>query len=228
MSTTYSGDVQEFCTHPTTKLLNQAMLIDRVAILALIGYEHTASEELVKEVLKLNPQQHNFRAQLKPKWLSVYDLVEICLLSVGILPPSIRTEKHPQPDGLGWLSHQYVVGFFDNFNCAVRDEFNAPPPLSDDASQVIKHLREIDAATINALMTWRVPCSQRLADASSIVVREEQEGDSLGFFGLLNGLLGVNEKPVIRQVLDVDSLEILDVYVDEPERTTEPTVFRQD
>jgi len=54
---------------------------------------------------------------------------------------------------------------------------------------------DIDRAAIATLCGMRVPCNQKLADHPTIQVRAEEDGTfSLGLIGLLNGLIGTDEK----------------------------------
>lgn len=48
---------------------------------------------------------------------------------------------------------------------------------------------KLDPAAMTALVAHREPCNQRLA-ASECVVRRENGHDTLGFLGVLNGILG--------------------------------------
>lgn len=54
---------------------------------------------------------------------------------------------------------------------------------------------EIDPAAIATLCGMRIPCNQKLADHPTIQVRAEQDGSfSVGLVGLLNGLIGADQK----------------------------------
>jgi len=67
--------------------------------------------------------------------------------------------------------------------------------LAERIAKFLNDALEIDHSAVATLCGMRVPCNQELADHPTIQVRAEQDGSfTLGLIGLLNGLVGANEK----------------------------------
>lgn len=81
---------------------------------------------------------------------------------------------------------------------------------AQQAVDVLNQALEADPKAIQQLFDFRVPVSDAVADHESIMVRTKQGKHSLGFLGLLNGILGLNEKgtgPVIAEIDDNGMIE---------------------
>ena len=76
--------------------------------------------------------------------------------------------------------------------------------LADTAASMLETSRTIDPACINTLFNLRRPCSEAIANHPSIIVgsSKDETGWSLGFLGLLNGILAEtgNQKRVAMKV----------------------------
>ena len=57
----------------------------------------------------------------------------------------------------------------------------------------INHLVEIDPDAITELVNFRVGCNMDMADHESVQVGHNNEGFTVGFAGLLNGIFGIHE-----------------------------------
>ena len=66
--------------------------------------------------------------------------------------------------------------------------------LEETARTVVDKLNEIhqlDPTVLEALIDYRVPCNQALADHPSVQVGKTENGYEVGLLGILNGLVGV-------------------------------------
>ena len=71
------------------------------------------------------------------------------------------------------------------------------PAVVDHTIAFLNSLVEIDPEALAALIETRVPCNKDLADHPTVQVQvvEGKEGFyELGFLGVLNGILGANDK----------------------------------
>jgi len=60
---------------------------------------------------------------------------------------------------------------------------------------VLNEINKLDPTVLLALISYRVPCNQALADHPTVQVGKSELGDyfEVGLLGILNGLFGVKE-----------------------------------
>lgn len=93
---------------------------------------------------------------------------------------------------------------------------------SEIASHVVSVLNralKADPIAMYHLFSHRVPCNAALTMDETIQVRQEPTQDTVGILGLINGLLGVDERgygPITAVVSDDDDNRIFEFRLTEP------------
>jgi hypothetical protein len=81
---------------------------------------------------------------------------------------------------------------------------------AQQAVDVLNQALAADPKAIQLLFDYRVSVGDTVADHESIMVRTKQGKHTLGVLGLLNGILGLNEKgtgPVMAEIDDNGMIE---------------------
>ncbi len=82
----------------------------------------------------------------------------------------------------------------------------------EETAAFLNDLLKVDPTTINALFNIRIYCNQGLAEHPTVQVGCQGEGKQkicqVGFIGLLNGLLGIDERGWGHLAINIDNGEI--------------------
>lgn len=62
-----------------------------------------------------------------------------------------------------------------------------------DAIRTLNDINAADPAVLPALLNFRVPCNQALADHPTVQVGATDHGYVVGLLGILNGIFGIRE-----------------------------------
>jgi len=63
--------------------------------------------------------------------------------------------------------------------------------MADQFILVLNELLDANREAIEALVEFRVPCDEMLAQHPTVQVNQDENGYGIGFLGVLNGLVGV-------------------------------------
>jgi hypothetical protein len=65
--------------------------------------------------------------------------------------------------------------------------------LGNAIISLLNEINGMDPTVLPALINYRVPCNQALADHPTVQVGKKTDGYEVGLLGIINGLLGVKE-----------------------------------
>lgn len=68
------------------------------------------------------------------------------------------------------------------------------PITVEQAIGRLNEINEMDPTVLPALINFRVPCNQALADHPTVQVGHGQDGYEVGLLGILNGIFGADER----------------------------------